>query len=216
MHAGLGGIREPRRSGGSADGQSPFVAPEPVHRRHRLDLRASDVGHGLVAVLTTQGRRRRERDLLALVDAGADGLVTVSVRSAWALLLAACAWPAGSEVVVSAVTHPGMVALVRRAGLVPVPAEVDLDTLLPGLDALAAATTDRTRAVLVAQLFGGRSDLAGIAAFCRQRGLLLVEDAAQAWAGPSTLRSDADVTLVSFGLLKTATAAWCRPCSLNG
>jgi hypothetical protein len=100
-----------------------------------------------------------------------------------------------------------MAALVREAGLVPVPVEVELNTLRPSVVELAAVTTDRTRAVLVAQLFGGRADLTDLATFCRGRGLLLVEDAAQAWAGPRTLRSCADVTLVSFGLLKTATAA---------
>jgi perosamine synthetase len=178
-----------------------------VHPRHRLDLRPADVGHGLLAVVTARGRRRRERELLTLVDAAEDGFAALSVRAAWNLLLTACAWPAGSEVVLSAITHPGMAALVGEAGLVAVPVEVDLDTLLPDVAALEAVTTDRTRAVLVAQLFGGRADLTEVAAFCRRRGLLLVEDAAQAWTGPATLRSPADVTLVSFGLLKTATAA---------
>jgi len=146
-----------------------------VHPRHRLDLRPADVGHGLLAVLTARGRRRRERELLALVDAADDGLAALSVRAAWDLLLAACAWPRGSEVVVSAITHPGMAALVGAAGLVVVPVEVDLDTLLPEVAALEAVTTDRTRAVLVAQLFGGRADLsqappsAVVAACCSSR-----------------------------------------------
>lgn len=142
-----------------------------------------------------------------MVGAEDDGIATLSVRAGWDLLLATCGWPAGSEVLVSAITHPGMAVLVAEAGLVAVLVELDLDTLLPCPVALAAAVTRRTRAVLVAQLFGGSSDLAELAASCRERGLLLVEDAAQAWTGPATLRSVADVTLVSFGLIKTATAA---------
>ena len=177
-----------------------------MHPRHRLDLRATDVVRALGAVLTARHRRRCERALLEVVDAADDGLAAVSVRAAWDLLLGACAWPAGSEVLVSAITHPAMATLVHEAGLVPVPVELDLDTLLPSPSVLASAVTPRTRAVLVAQLFGGRSDLTALARVCRERGLLLVEDAAQAWTGPETLRSAADVTLVSFGLIKTATA----------
>ena len=42
----------------------------------------------------------------------------------------------------------------------------------------------------------------------RRHGLLLVEDSAQAFAGPSSLvASGADVSLFSFGLIKTASAA---------
>lgn len=153
--------------------------------------------------------RRRgcaERMLLREVGASDDVLATLSVRAAWDLLLTASDWPEGAEVVVSAITHPAMAALVSEAGFVPVPVDLDLASLLPTPAALEDAITPRTRAVLVAQLFGGRSDLGQIAATCRAHGLLLVEDAAQAWTGPETLRSAADVTLVSFGLIKTATA----------
>lgn len=177
-----------------------------VHPRHRLDLGAADVGRALTALVMARGRARTERAVLAAADADVDGLVTSSVRAGWDLLLSTCAWPVGSEVLVSAITHPAMASLVAQAGLVAVPVELDLDTLLPDPSALVAATTVRTRAVLVAQLFGGRSDLTTLAGFCREHGLLLVEDAAQAWRGPATLRSAADVTLVSFGLIKTAAA----------
>ena len=53
----------------------------------------------------------------------------LSVRSGWDLLLHVLAWPAGSEVIVSAITHPDMIRILRAHGLVPVPVDVDLDTL---------------------------------------------------------------------------------------
>lgn len=178
-----------------------------MHARHRLDLRPVDVGRALVALVVAGPRQRCEQALLDVVGGEADGLATSSVRAAWDLLLTTSGWPAGSEVLVSAITHPAMGALVTEAGLVAVPVEIDLDTLLPNPATVAAAVTPQTRALLVAQLFGGRADLTSLATCCRAYGLLLVEDAAQAWSGPSTLRSAADVTLVSFGLIKTATAA---------
>lgn len=173
--------------------------------RHRLDLRWRDLAHGLVG-LGTRDRETCARRALGGTGHPDDGLVAASVRSGWLLLLETMRWSAGSEVLVSCVTHPEMAALVGAVGLRAVPVEVDLDTLLPTPEGLDAAVTPRTRAVLVAQLFGARADLAPLADWCRARGLLLVEDAAQAYAGPGSLGSPADVTMVSFGLLKTATA----------
>jgi dTDP-4-amino-4,6-dideoxygalactose transaminase len=60
---------------------------------------------------------------------------------------------------------------------------------------------------LVAHLFGGRIDLRPIANFARSHGLILIEDAAQAYAGPGYPgHHAADVSLFSFGPIKTATA----------
>ena len=108
----------------------------------------------------------------------------------------------------SAITHPGMVAILQAHGLRPVPIDLDLDTLAPPVAALEAARTERTRGLLVAHLLGGRLDLGPPLGFARRHGLLLVEDSAQAFTGPDSLApSGADVCLFSFGLIKTASAA---------
>ena len=61
--------------------------------------------------------------------------------------------------------------------------------------------------MLVVHLFGGRLDLAPISAFCRRHDLMLVEDSAQAFTGPDSLAATgADVSLISFGMIKTASA----------
>jgi CDP-6-deoxy-D-xylo-4-hexulose-3-dehydrase len=54
--------------------------------------------------------------------------------------------------------------------------DVDLDTLNYDLDALAAAVTDRTRAVMAVNLLGNPNDFDRLSAFCQERGLLLIED----------------------------------------
>ena len=57
--------------------------------------------------------------------------VFLSVRTALDLLLEAWALPRGSEVLMSAVTIPDMVAIVRHHGLVPVPVDLDMRRLAP-------------------------------------------------------------------------------------
>lgn len=179
-----------------------------VYPRHHLDIATGDLWFGLRATLTRREAGPEEAALLS--DAGLDGrgLVCLSVRSAWDLLLGALEWPPGSEVLVSGITHPGMVAILQAHGLRAVPVDLDLETLAPPVAAMEAARSGCTRALLVAHLFGGRLDLAPLLAFARRHGLLLVEDCAQAFTGPDSLApSGADVSLFSFGPIKTATAA---------
>lgn len=166
-----------------------------MYPRHRLDVRITDLVFPLVRCLVPIGRGPR-------VD---DGLVTLSVRSAWDLLLGTLALPPGSEVLMSAVTHPDMARIARAHGLSVVPVDIDLDTLAPGQPQFS----ERTRVFCIAHLFGGEVDLAPYAEAARARGVLIVEDRAQTFVGtPGALTGDpnADVSLFSFGTIKTATA----------
>jgi hypothetical protein len=123
------------------------------------------------------------------------------------MLLEALDLPGGSEVVFSALTHPDLPRLVEYHGLVAVPIDLDPDTLAPDLEWLEAALSPRTRLVVVAHLLGGLVDLTPVAEIVRRAGVLLVEDCAQAYAGPGYDGDpEAIVSMFSFGVLKTATA----------
>ncbi|MGI8983421.1 MAG: DegT/DnrJ/EryC1/StrS family aminotransferase [Acidimicrobiales bacterium] len=170
-----------------------------LHPRHRIDAGAADVAFAAWACLGARGRRAW--------SPAADTLACLSARSGLDLLLGALDLPPASEVLVSAVTIPDMARIVCDHGLVPVPVDLDPATMAPRLDLLDRLATDRTRAVLVAHLFGGRLDLMPVVAWCRRRGLVLVEDCAQSWRGPGdTGTAGADASLFSFGPIKTATA----------
>jgi len=100
-----------------------------------------------------------------------------------------------------------MVRIIQEHGLLAVPVDIDPGTLAPRPWMLEAALTPRTRVVLVAHIFGGLMHLGGVAKFARERGLLLVEDCAQAFQGPERIGDPAaDVCMYSFGTLKTSTA----------
>jgi perosamine synthetase len=178
-----------------------------VYARHRLDLSSGDISFGLPACGRMWEREWLEAEVSSLCSLGDEGLVCLSVRSGWDLWLEAQGLRARDEILVSAVTHPDMVGIIRAHGLRAIPVDIDPETLAPQPWMLKAALTPRTRVVLAAHLFGGRMDLRPVVEFAREHGLLLVEDCAQAFQGPDRVGdSAADVTMYSFGSLKTSTA----------
>ena len=126
--------------------------------------------------------------------------------AAFDLLLQTVAWPAGSEIVFSALNIPDMTMVARQHGIVPVPADLDLGQLAPNLDLLEKAITPRTQAILIAHLYGNFVPLEPIVAIARRHKLMLIEDFAENYDGVYTGYPGADVSLFSFGPLKTATS----------
>ena len=103
-----------------------------------------------------------------------------------ALILALRGWKElgllkdGDAVAVPANTYVASVLAITENRLRPVLVEPDEDTLNLGAAKLAAALTPNVKAVLAVHLYGQLADMPAIAQLCRERGLLLLEDAAQA------------------------------------
>jgi dTDP-4-amino-4,6-dideoxygalactose transaminase len=185
-----------------------------LQSRHRLDIRLRHFAYALLACAWAREPERLSSHLEAGWSPAGKGLACRSVRSGFHLLLDSLDLPAGTEVLVSAVTHPDMIRILEAHGLVAVPVDLDIPTLAPRLDLAERLVTPRTAAVLVAHLFGGRVAMDPLADFAKRHRLLLWEDCAQAFTGPHDARvgpSDtgdarADVSMYSFGALKTCTA----------
>ena len=178
-----------------------------IYARHRLDLSVEDILFGALSCVRPWRRERLEAEILRLCSLEFEGLVCFSVRSGWDLWLGAQGLRAGDEVLVSAITHPDMARIICGHSLRAVPVDIDPVTLAPRPRMLEAALTPRTRVVVVAHLFGGRMDFRSVARFARERGLLPVEDCAQAFQGPDRVGDPAaDLSMYSFGTLKTSTA----------
>lgn len=94
---------------------------------------------------------------------------------------------AGDEVVVPVLTWFATATAVLNVNAVPVFCDVDPDTGCMDPRALAAAITDRTRAIVPVHLNCRMADMDAILAIARPRGLGVVEDCAQAhgarWRG---------------------------------
>lgn len=86
----------------------------------------------------------------------------------------------GSDVVVPAFTFFATAGAVWNAGLRPVFADIDPLTFNVTAETLESALTDRTRAVVVVHLYGQMAEMDPIMELARERGLAVIEDAAQA------------------------------------
>lgn len=85
---------------------------------------------------------------------------------------------AGHDVVLPTYICDSVREAVVRAGARPVYADIGPD-LHVTRETVARALTPATRAVIVAHLFGRAADIAPVADLCRERGLRLIDDAAQ-------------------------------------
>lgn len=175
--------------------------------RTQLKIGWSDLASGLATSFNPPDRAAVLQRVEGYFSAAGETIAAYSVRSGFDLLIQALDLKPGDEVLFSALNVRGMVRIVRDAGLVPVPVDLDQARMGPSLEKLAAAIGPRSRVFVAAHLFGARLDLDGQFALARENGMIAVEDCAQAFNGrdyPGT--AAADVNMFSFGPIKTATA----------
>jgi len=116
-------------------------------------------------------------------------------------------YPAGTEIIMSAVNIPDMLRIVREHGLKVISLDIDLETMAPKIQLLDALVTERTKALVVASIYGRRFNMAPVVQAARDRGLIVIEDCAESFCGFEYLGyKDSDLALFSFGPIKHHTA----------
>jgi len=95
------------------------------------------------------------------------------------LALRAAGLGSGDEVIMASHTYVATAASVHFNGAMPILVECGEDHLID-MDSVAAAITPRTRAIVPTQLNGRTCDMAALMALAEARGLMVIEDAAQA------------------------------------
>ncbi|WP_460830320.1 DegT/DnrJ/EryC1/StrS family aminotransferase [Lysobacter humi (ex Lee et al. 2017)] len=103
-----------------------------------------------------------------------------SCTAALHVSMVASGLPAGSEVITTPLTFCATVNSILHAGLTPVLADVDARTHNIDPDAIEAAITPRTRAIVPVHFAGRPCDMARIMAIARAHGLMVIEDCAHA------------------------------------
>lgn len=134
-------------------------------------------------------------------------LPCLSVRTALDLVLSVKKYPAGSEIIFSAINIPDMTRIVRHHGLNVVALDVDEETLSPKVEHIESLITPKTVAILVAHIYGRWSNIDDAVALAKKHNLTVLEDCAESFSGTQNHgHPGADVSFFSFGLIKTCTA----------
>ena len=108
------------------------------------------------------------------------GIGVTSGTSAIYLSLMALNIGHGDEVIVPDITFIATANAVSMTGATPVLADVDSDTLNLSVAAMEATITSKTKAVVPVHISGRAAPIEKIVAVAKQRGLAVVEDAAEA------------------------------------
>ena len=122
--------------------------------------------------------KRLEEGLARLMNRRA-GVAVANGSLALDIAVAALELPRGSEVILPSFTIISCAQAIVRAGLVPVPVDCDLQTWNMTPEAVAAAVTPKTKAIMVVHIYGLPVDMDPILELAKQHGLKIIEDAAE-------------------------------------
>lgn len=151
----------------------------PIARPTLGDDEADAAGRVIRSGWITQGPEVAafEQEFAAYVGAPHACAVANCTVALHVALLAAGAGP-GDEVVTVSHSFIATANAVRYTGATPVFVDIEPGTFNIRLDLVSAAITTRTRAILCVHQLGMPCDVAALAALARDRGVVLIEDAA--------------------------------------
>lgn len=132
----------------------------------------------------------------------ADAALFASGRESLLALLRAINLRSGEEVIVQGYTCIVVPNAIHAAGGVPIYADIDRETLNLDIEAVRAAITPRTRAIICQHTFGIPADTQALRSLCDEHSIFLVEDCAHIIpdeCGPAGLGTLGDFILLSFG-----------------
>jgi dTDP-4-amino-4,6-dideoxygalactose transaminase len=176
--------RGPRTRALAIFGGTPTLAGD----AHRLWPIVTDTERAAVARVLDRGilsgpfapeARAFEEEFAQFVGAR-HALLTHCGTSALSVALAASGVRAGDEVIVPAYSFVATPLAVLHVGAIPVFADVDVATGCLEPSAAEAAVTPKTRAIMPVHMHGCAADMKAVLRLAQKRGLVVVEDAAQA------------------------------------
>jgi dTDP-4-amino-4,6-dideoxygalactose transaminase len=155
------------------------VAPWPAFSAEEADAVAAVLRSGKVNYWTGQECREFEREFAAFAGT-AHAVSLANGTLALDLALQALGIGPGDEVIVTPRTFIASISTVVSAGATPVFADVDPDSGNISPATIAPVLTERTKAIIPVHLGGWPCDMPGILALADPRGIVVIEDCAQA------------------------------------
>ena len=160
--------------------------------------------------VTTGPRARQfEADFADFLGGGVEAVAVNSATAGLHLGLEALKIGPGDQVITCTHTFTATAEVIRYLGADPVFVDIDPATLCLDVQAVAAAITPRTRAIIPVHFGGRAADMGELLPLARRHGLAVMEDAAHAL--PTTCDGalvgtlESDVTVFSFYANKTIT-----------
>jgi perosamine synthetase len=150
------------------------------------------------------------------------GVATFNGTVALHLLAATLDLGPGDEVIMPSLTFVSTANAVRYTGATPVFIDSEVQTWNIDPDAVAAAITSRTRAIIAVHLYGHPAHMAPLRSIADRYGLLLLEDAAEAHGAyyqGQRVGSLSDAAIFSFygnKIIKLAKAVLSSPTTKPG
>lgn len=130
--------------------------------------------------ITTGPRNHELEERFADFVGGRHAVALCSATAAMHVTLLALGIGPGDEVITPSLTWVSTANLICLLGATPVFVDVDRDTLMVTAQAVSAAVTPRTRAIVPVHYAGAACDLAALRQVARSHGVALIEDAAHA------------------------------------
>lgn len=191
-------------SGAVAESRIPVAGPWITERevRYVAEAAQSDWYGGA-------GQALRKFEQAFAKDVGvAHALAVPHCTAALHLALLAFGVGKGDEVILPDITWVATAAPIYYVGATPVFADVDPASWCLNAASIERCLSERTKAIIVVDLYGGMPDMLGIRALAEERGIPILEDAAQAIGAELNGRragSFGDMATFSFHGSKTLT-----------
>ncbi len=130
--------------------------------------------------ITTGPKNAQLEDAFCTLTGNRHAIAVSSATGGMHVTLMALGMGPGDEVITPSQTWVSTLNMIELLGATPVMIDVDHDTLMVTPEAVAAAITPRTKAIIPVHYAGAPFDIDGIYAVAEQHGLPVIEDAAHA------------------------------------
>lgn len=182
---------------------------QPFLGKEEIDSAVEVLRSGILTDKSGMGPRvlEFERNFAKYIGAKHAVAVVNGTAALHSALLAADVGPE-DEVILPSFTFVGAANAVRMAGATPVFADVDKDNYCLRTDSVEEAISRRTKAIIPTDLYGLPCDLKAIQDLAKEKGVTVIEDAAQAHGAQydgKRVGSISDMTCFSFYAAKNLT-----------
>lgn len=185
----------------------PFALPE--LGQEEIDEVVDSLRSGWIT--TGPKAKQFEADFCEFLGGGVECISVNSATSGLHLGLEAIGIGPGDEVIIPSYTFTATAEVIRYLNATPVFVDVNAHDFNISVEAIRAAITPKTKAIVPVHFAGQSCDMDEIISIAKEHGIKIVEDAAHAlptkYKGKYIGQLDSDVTVFSFYANKTMTTA---------